>query len=173
MERFIPDVYQKSIYAIDYNKLKNRGIKCLLFDLDNTLVPASVKKPNKRIKGLFNELKDLGFKVIIFSNSPKKRLAPFKKELEIDVISNAKKPLSGSFIKVMKKYKFQVNEIAIIGDQLLTDIWGGNRVGITTILINPVSKKDFIFTRINRGIENTIMRKLRSQDLFSKGKYYD
>lgn len=173
MERFIPDIYQKSIYTIDYNKLKNRGIKCLLFDLDNTLVPASVKVPNKKIKELFIELKEQGFTVILFSNSPKKRLAPFKDELEIDALANAKKPLSGSYLRIMRKYKFTINEIAMIGDQLLTDIWGGNRIGITTILINPVSKKDMVFTKINRALEDAIIRRLRSRELFTKGKYYD
>ena len=56
MEKYIPDVYQKSIYTIDYQKLKSSGIHCLLFDLDNTLVPASVKVPNKKIKELFDDL---------------------------------------------------------------------------------------------------------------------
>ena len=73
----------------------------------------------------------------------------------------------------MRKYKFTISEIAMIGDQLLTDIWGGNRIGITTILINPVSKKDMVFTKINRAIEDAIIRKLRSRELFTKGKYYD
>lgn len=173
MERFIPDIYQKSIYTIDYNKLKNRGIKCLLFDLDNTLVPASVKVPNKKIKELFTELKEKEFTIVLFSNSPKKRLAPFKEELEIDALASAKKPLSRSFLKVMRQYKLTVSEVAIIGDQLLTDIWGGNRVGITTILINPVSKKDMVFTKINRAFEDSIIKKLRSKELFTKGKYYD
>ena len=67
MEKYIPDVYQKSIYTIDYQKLKSSGIHCLLFDLDNTLVPASVKVPNKRIKELFEDLKEQGFQLILFS----------------------------------------------------------------------------------------------------------
>ena len=74
MEKYVPDIYQKSIYTIDYDKLKARGIKCLLYDLDNTLVPFDVKEANQKIKNLFDELKEKGFKVIIFSNSPKTRL---------------------------------------------------------------------------------------------------
>lgn len=173
MEIFIPDIYQKSIYTIDYEKLEERGIKCLLFDLDNTLVPASVKTPNKKIKELFNDLKERGFKVILFSNSPKKRLKPFRDELEVDVLASALKPFSKNFIKVMKEYHFTISEVAMIGDQLLTDILGGNRVGITTILINPVSKQDMVFTKINRRLEDYIIKKLRDKQLFTKGKYYD
>lgn len=173
MEIFIPDIYQKSIYTIDYQKLQNRGIKCLLFDLDNTLVPASIDVPNKKIKELFIELKEKGFTVILFSNSPKKRLKPFKEELEVDALASAMKPLPKSFVRIMKEYKFTVSEVAIIGDQLLTDILGGNRVGITTILINPVSKQDMVFTKLNRRVEDFIINRLRDKNLFTKGKYYD
>ena len=80
MENFYPDVYQKSIYTINYEKLKENGIKCLLFDLDNTCVPYVDKLPSKKLKNLFEDLQDLGFKIIIFSNSNKNRLEPFKKE---------------------------------------------------------------------------------------------
>lgn len=173
MERFMPDIYQKSIYTIDYQKLWNCGIRCLLFDLDNTLVPASIKVPNKKTKELFQELKEKGFTVILFSNSGKKRLKTFKEELEVDVLASAKKPMAKSYLRVMKEYHFTISEVAAIGDQLLTDIYGGNKVGITTILVNPVSKKDFIATRINRHIENFIFQSLRNKDLFMKGKYYD
>ena len=58
MEKYVPDVYQKSIYTINYNKLKSNGIKCLLFDLDNTLVPYSIKRPTDKVIELFNSLKE-------------------------------------------------------------------------------------------------------------------
>ena len=58
MEKYVPDIYQKSIYTIDYDKLKARGIKCLLYDLDNTLVPFDVKEADQKIKNLFDELKE-------------------------------------------------------------------------------------------------------------------
>lgn len=173
MENYIPDIYQKSIYTIDYQKLLNRGIKCLLFDLDNTLVPASIKIPNKKIKDLFNELKEKGFKIILFSNSPKKRLKIFKDELEVDCCASAFKPFSRKFLAILKAYNYNVSEVAIIGDQLLTDILGGNKVGITTILINPVSAKDAFVTKLMRHYEKRIIRKLRSNNLFTRGKYYD
>ena len=73
MEEYIPDIYQKSIYTINYEKLIDRGIKCLLFDLDNTIAPIGVKEPTKKVKELFDDLKKMGFKIIIFSNSGSKR----------------------------------------------------------------------------------------------------
>ena len=173
MEVYVPDMYQKSIYTIDYQKLYNRGIKCLLFDLDNTIVPIKMKTPSKKIKNLYNDLKEKGFKIIIFSNSGKSRLKPFKDELEVDCSASSMKPFKKKFLKVLDEYGYQINEVAIIGDQLLTDIFGGNKIGITTILVNPVGKKDLFFTKINRCIEKSIMKKLRKKDLFVKGRYYE
>ena len=173
MEKYIPDIYQKSIYTIDYSKLWLRGIKCLLFDLDNTLVPPMMNKPTKKNKELFTELLDLGFKIIIFSNSPKKRVKPFKDELGVDACASATKPFKGKFLKILNEYGYNVNDVAIIGDQLLTDVLGGNKIGITTVLINPISKTDIHFTKINRFIERLILKKLRDNNLFTKGRYYD
>lgn len=172
MENFVPDIYKESIYTIDYKKLKQSGIKCLLFDLDNTLVSYRDKLPTKKVKDLFTKLKKMGFKVIIFSNSGSKRLKPFKEQLDVDVCSKCFKPSPNKFLYVINEYKLEVSQIAIIGDQFYTDIIGGNRVGITTILINPASKTDMILTYIQRFREKKLIKKLSKADLFYKGKYY-
>lgn len=172
MEKYVPDVYKESIYDINYKKLKEHGIKCLLFDLDNTIVPFNEKILKAETKELFYQLKQLGFKLIIFSNSPKMRVKAFAKELNVDIYSGARKPSVKGFNKIMSTYKFNENEIAIIGDQILTDVVGGNRVGIITVLINPIGK-DPIWTKINRIREKKIMQKLRDNNLFQKGKYYE
>lgn len=173
MEIYVPDMYQKSIYSIDYKKLLSRGIKCLLFDLDNTIVPVKMKEPNQKAKDLFNELKEMGFKVIIFSNSPKNRLKPFKEELKVDCSASTRKPKSKKFLQVLDIYGFAVSEVAIIGDEIMTDVLGGNRIGITTILVNPISKQDLFSAKFRRIYEKHIMKKLRNKDLFSKGRYYE
>lgn len=173
MEKYVPDIYQKSIFTIDYDKLKLRGIKCLLFDLDNTIVPFSVKQADEKVKNLFHDLKEKEFKVIIFSNSPKIRLQPFKDYLEVDCCANARKPFKKNFVNVLNEYKYNENEVAIIGDQLLTDIIGGNNVGITTVLINPISKKDPIWTKPARFRERKIMNKLKDHNLFFQGRFYE
>lgn len=173
MDKFLPDIYQKSIYTINYAKLKERGIKCILFDLDNTLSPVGVKEPSQKLIDLINELKDMEFKIIIFSNSHKKRIRPFKDGLMIDAAHSCMKPLKKKFVKVMQIYGYNESEMAIVGDQLLTDILGGNKVNITTILINPISKKDGLFTIFNRIIEKKIFKKLKRDNLFEKGIYYE
>ena len=173
MEKYIPDIYQKSIYTINYDTLYNRGIRCLLIDLDNTIVPITMKKPNKKVKELFDDLKTKGFKVIIFSNSPKTRVKPFKDELDVDWCARALKPFKFKYNKILEEYKLNVATVACIGDQLLTDIKGGNNIGVTTILVNPIGTKEKFMTRINRYFERKILKKLRDNDLFTKGKYYE
>lgn len=173
MEKYIPDIYQKSIYTVNYSKLLSRGIRCLLFDLDNTIIAKGDNKLPQKAKDLFINLKQKGFKVIIFSNSPKSKVKKFQKFFDIDCYHSVKKPLSNNFIKLLQDYKFDINEVAIIGDQIMTDILGGNKVGITTILVNPISEKDIIFTKFNRIVENRIMEKLKNKNLFYKGRYYD
>lgn len=173
IEKFVPDIYAQSIFTIDYDKLKERNIKCILYDLDNTIAPMSVSQPDKKTKDLFIRIEDKGFKVIIVSNSGKSRVEPFKEGLNIDAAHSAKKPLKNKFKKVMEIYNFKDTEIAIVGDQLLTDVFGGNRMGFTTILVNQISQSDFIFTRINRGIENKLMNNMSKKGIFKKGEYYD
>lgn len=173
MNYFYPDMYSKSIYTIDYNKLLDRGIKCLLFDLDNTCIPYVDKEPTKELKEHFDKLKDMGFKVIIFSNSPKERLEPFKKYLNVDCCAKAGKPRKNSFFKVLKMYNLSLSEIAVIGDQLVTDIYGGNRVGITTILVNPISDIDMPLTKVHRFIEKRKIKKMTKEGIFKIGEYYD
>lgn len=172
MERYLPDVYQETIYDINYKNLKEHGIKCLLFDLDNTIVPFNQKILKAEVKELFYQLKQLGFKIIIYSNSPKLRVNQFGKQLNVDIYSGARKPSIKGFNRILKKYKFTENEVAIIGDQVCTDVLGGNRVGITTVLVTPIGKDPF-WTKINRIREKNIMQKLRDNNLFTKGKYYE
>lgn len=174
MDKFVPDMYQKSLATINYQKLKKSGIKCLIIDLDNTIAPVTVLEPDKKIKDLFADIKDMGFKVIIMSNGNKSRVAPFKEGLNVDASASSKKPLKGKYKKIMKIYGFKDTEIACIGDQLVTDIFGANRMDMTSILVNPVSKNDLFLTRlINRSIEKRIIKKLEKKGLFEVGKYYE
>ena len=173
IEKVIPDIYQKSIYYINYDKLYKKGIRCILFDLDNTITPSHIKKPTKRLKKLFDELRDKGFKVIIMSNAPKHRIEPFKTYLNVDACAFSLKPRKDKYVRIMEKFKYKHTEVAAVGDQLLTDIYGANKLDITSILVNPLTDHDFSVTFINRIIEKFIYDRLDKKDLFMKGKYYE
>ena len=173
MEQFRPDMYKKSIYEIDYEKLKKHGIKCILFDLDNTLAPISEEEPDKKLLDFFLYLEDLGIKAIILSNAPKKRVLPFKEKCNVDSAFKAHKPSKKKYQKILATYHFKDTEIACVGDQLITDIYGANRMGFTSILVNPISKKDYFLTKINRFLEKFIYQYFTSHGLFKKGEYYE
>ncbi len=172
LDLFVPDVYAQSIYTINYKKLKKNGIKCLLFDLDNTIAPYKVSEPDQKVKELIARL-EADFKVIIVSNSGKNRLRPFKEKLNVDVAFSSKKPLKGKYKKILELYKFKIDEVACIGDQLLTDILGANRMGFTSILVNRVAKYEMFPTKVNRFIEKKILKRLAKKNILVSGVYYD
>lgn len=173
IEIFRPDIYSKSIFDVNYKKLKEKGIKCILLDLDNTIAPVNIEKPDNKMKKFLYELKEKGFHLIIMSNSQKKRVEPFKNELELDSAAFSMKPRKAKYMKILKTFGYKPEEVAAIGDQLLTDVLGANRMQITSILVNPMSKKDGISTNLNRIIERMIIKRLEKKELFERGKYYD
>ena len=142
---FKPKIYQKNIFEINYKELKNEGIKCLIFDLDNTLGLISHKSCPDEAKELINKLKK-DFTVIISSNNTRKRLKPYLEELGIDGVAWSMKPSIKSLIQIKAKYKLKKKEMCIIGDQIVTDVLAGNRYHIKTILVDPLGEKDLRIT---------------------------
>ncbi len=172
MDIFIPDMYVQSIYTINYKKLKKIGIKCLLFDLNNTLVSYECDYPDKKLQEFIYNL-ERDFKVIIVSNSNKNRVRPFKEKLNVDSSFSSKKPMKTKFKKIMNLYNFKDTEIAMIGDEILTDIWGGNKMGFTTILVNGISEIEPIHMQIIRKVEKRIIKNLNKKGILFKGEYYE
>ncbi len=172
-DKFVPDIYAKSIYTIDYKSLKKSKVKCLIFDLNNTIAPLTLKKPNKKLIDLFEELKDMKFKIYIVSNSTKKRVEPFKDILCVDSSYLSMKPSLRKYKKIFEINKFKDNEIACIGDELMTDIWAANRMNFVSILVNPIGTKEYVSTKFGRLFENFIINKLTNKKLFRRGKYYE
>lgn len=171
MKKYVPAIYQKTIFDINYKKLHKNGIKCLLFDLDNTLVAAHSYEPDKKVINLLKKL-NKEFKVIIISNSSRKRLEKINSLFNVSYYSFSLKPLKRNFKKVIKDYQFTKEEIVLIGDQFITDILGGYRMGIKTILVDPLSN-DLPCTKLNRFLEGEIINRLGKKNLFFKGKYYE
>ena len=172
-DKFVTDKYFKSIYDINYESLKKSGIKCLVFDQKNTLEPENVKNPSIRLKDLFEDLRGMGFQLVILSNNLKKEVIPFKEQLCVDASYFSCKPLKRKYKKVLSIYELKPSEVACIGDQMLFDVWGANRMGLTSILVNPISLEEIAFNRIGRKLENFIMNQLTKKDLFKKGRYYE
>ncbi len=173
MKNYNPKMYRKTIYDINYNNLKEKKIKCLLFDLDNTLLKVHKEIPKKDVCDLMKKLKNDFTVYIVSNNSSKKRLSIAAEKLGISYVRFAMKPFSRGFKKVQKEGKFKKEEMCLIGDQLMTDVLGGNRYGIFTILIDPLSKDELKVTGINRFLEKRKLKKLAKDNLFKRGEYYE
>ncbi len=153
-KKFVPKYHFKSIYDIDYKALKDKGIKYIMFDLDNTLIPYHETLPTEDLIKLKEELiKD--FKIIIVSNSKKNRVSNFADALGVKYIKFAKKPLKKGFILALHELEVtSKKEVLFVGDQLLTDIYGANRMKLNSVLVDPVNRETEAFiTKFNRKIE--------------------
>ncbi|MBQ8471963.1 MAG: HAD-IIIA family hydrolase [Bacilli bacterium] len=167
MKLFIPKMYQKDIFSINYQKLKNK-YKLIIFDLDNTI--GSIKEDicNKETTDFLNNLTEY-FIVIVASNSYKERVLNFTKNLKCDVFYLSLKPTLHVLRKIKKKYQIPYKDMVIIGDQIMTDIFVGNRKKLLTILVDPIRNIDFKITSINRYLEKIINKKNK----IVKGEYYE
>lgn len=158
---FYPNEYYKTFSDIDIDHLKRIGIKGIIVDIDNTLIPWSNKVPDENTYLWINKLRSEGFKVCLISNNTKSRVQEFNKDLNCPVVWSAKKPLKTAYIKASKYLDCPVKNIAVVGDQIFTDVFGGNRMGMYTILVDPLSEKEFFWTKLIRKIEKKLRDKLR------------
>jgi len=160
---FLPKMYVKDIFKIDPFDLKEKGIKGIITDLDNTLVAWDVALATDEVKQWFYDMENAEIDVMIISNNNDERVGSFSKPLKKPYIHSAKKPLKRSFLRAAKKMNLQPEEIAVVGDQLLTDVLGGNRGGFFTILVVPIVETDAPITKFNRLIERRILNHFRKK----------
>lgn len=153
-----PKVYVNSVYNIDLKKLKKtKKIRGIIVDLDNTLIAWGRKEIDSKINDWVKEAKRLEFKLCIVSNANSKRVAEFAKIFNIPYHSKYFKPFSIAFnngLNILDTKKF---ETVVIGDQIFTDIWGGNISKLLTILVVPIAKKDSIGTFLHRSLEKILI----------------
>ena len=167
------DMYQKDLFSINYKKLKEMGIKVLVFDLDNTIIEKKKNVVDDKVKELFKRLKK-DFKVIIISNTwNRKKIEYVSKKLDIEYIMNARKPFKYGYNKAKGLSNTSVRNICMIGDQLLTDILGAKKMGYYCCLVDPIHQSELILTKFNRLIEYFIFKRLNKKYNIRRGNYYD
>lgn len=158
IENFFPNQYLKSIYQLNIEQLKEQGIKGIIFDIDNTLVPYDQVEPNERIIDFFETIRKQGIKITLVSNNTEKRVIKFNEKLKVFAVPSSKKPSRRGLQKAMQLMQCTPEQTIIVGDQIFTDIYAGNRAGVHTVLVIPVSEKDEWKTKIKRGIEKKVIR---------------
>ena len=158
---FYPDAYLNKVQEITIQFLLEKKIKALILDVDNTLIDY-YKYLSEDIVKWANELQGQGIKLYILSNTNKKeKVEMVANKLEIPYKLFAKKPSKKGFKKIQEELKLESENIGVVGDQIFTDVIGGNRSNMFTILVNPVTKKDYFYTAWKRPIENVIKQRLK------------
>lgn len=161
-----PDLYLDSVKNINATLLKKNKILGLILDVDNTLIDYD-KNLIEGAEKWCEDLKNEGIKCIILSNTSKeKKAAEVAEKLDIDYINFAKKPFKGGFKKALEKLELKPEQVAVVGDQLFTDVIGARRMKMFSILVKQVDKKDLWYTAWKRPLE----RKLIKKYLDKKGK---
>lgn len=158
IKKLYPTTYIKSIYEMDIEQLKQEGIKGIIFDIDNTLVPYDEIEPNEQIITFFEMLVSKGFKITLVSNNTEDRVIKFNEKLRVFALHESRKPLTKNFLKAITLMNCQRHEAIIVGDQIFTDVYGGNKAGIRTILVEPVSDRDEWKTKVKRGLEKKVLK---------------
>lgn len=164
LEYFKPTWMVESIYSITVEQLREKGIKAVLIDLDNTLIAWNQPEATKESIHWIKEIKEAGMPVLILSNNSNDRIKKVAKILEVDYIPRSMKPTLRAFKLAEKKLNLSADEMVMIGDQLMTDILGANRYQLKSILVRPILASDAWNTKLNRFIEMKIMRALVKSD---------
>jgi len=144
MRNFVPDYVFDTIYQITPLFLREHGIQGVLIDLDGTLASRKAPLPPDGLDDFLRELQGNGLKIIIFSNNREKRVERFCQTLHIPFISRAGKPFLRGFRLAIKKLNLPPQALAIVGDQIFTDVLGGNRIGALTCCVRPIDWHDFL-----------------------------
>lgn len=172
MKKLYPNIYLKKVEDITIETLIKNKIKLLILDVDNTLIDY-YKNLSENIINWAKEMKGQGIKLYILSNTNnEEKVKTVAKKLDIEYKHFAMKPLKRGFKYVQKETNIKPENIAVVGDQIFTDVLGGNRSKMFTILVDPIDdKKDYWYTAWKRPIENKIKNKYKTKEEKNKNVY--
>ncbi len=164
---FFPTHAYETVDQIDFAALRLSGVKLLLIDLDNTLADYETLVPPRTQIDFFKALSAQGFQIIIVSNNGENRVRDYCDALDLPYIARAKKPFSTGFRKALNLIDapVKVEEVCMIGDQLLTDVLGASRLAMKSVLVEPLRKKtERWYTRLNRNMERSVLKRMKRHD---------
>ncbi len=153
-----PRYYCNNVREVTYEFLQKNNIKGIILDVDNTLVDFYRRFEEGTVEWVKN-LKERGIKFCIVSNTNKvDKVVYVANTLDVPYFYFSKKPLKSGFLKAKKEMGLEPQNIAAIGDQIMTDVVGSNRCKMFSILVKPIAEKDIFITKIKRPIENFIIK---------------
>ena len=153
-----PSEMVSSVVDIDLDELSRRGIRGILLDFDNTLLPWSGTKVSVEVRRWVRRAQARGFRLCIVSNAPNKRLAQQANNLRIPFISKAFKPTGKGIGRALELLGLNCSETTMVGDQMFTDVLAGNRMGLFTVLVHPVYEREQWWMKYVRDLERALQR---------------
>lgn len=159
MSIFYPTVKLRRISDITTKMLKSLGVSALILDVDNTLTTHNNPVPDKDVLLWLETMRKAGIKLVIASNNRPKRVRPFANGLSLDYAANAMKPLPVGFLRTASRLKLPARQIGVVGDQIFTDVLGGNLFRAKTFLVEPMHPENGPFFKLKRKLEIYILRR--------------
>lgn len=156
LERFFPREWIDSTYQIPWEAWYESGIRGVIFDIDNTLVPHGAPA-DQRALALFEKLHGMGMKTCLLSNNKEPRVASFAAQVSSPYIYKAGKPSVKNYRKAMDWMETTARDTLFVGDQLFTDVYGANRAGIYGILVKPINPREEIQIVLKRYLEAVVL----------------
>lgn len=157
LQRFYPDYYYNSTYEIDFQYYYNMGIRGIIFDIDNTLVPHGADADERAI-ALFKRLRETGFSTCLLSNNKEPRVMRFNEIIQSEYIFKAGKPGRKGYQRAMECMGTTIEQTMFVGDQLFTDVWGAKMAGMTCVLVCPIHPQEEIQIVLKRYLERIVLR---------------
>lgn len=154
-----PNLEVEHLFDIPLTLLQEKNIQGFIFDLDNTIIAWDSNEMQAEITKWLKALMQQGFKIYIVSNSMTGRVKNIAEKLALPYTARAVKPMNYGFRQALKELNLDSAHVAVVGDQVFTDVLGGNRIGAFTILVKPLGKKEFFTTQITRAFERLIINR--------------
>lgn len=167
LEKLMPNQYVESVFSITVDRLHKQNIRAIITDLDNTLVEWDRVEATPEVMAWIEQMRKSGIQVTILSNNRRERVERFCQPLGVQYIWGAKKPTRNAFLRAVKEMNVSIEETVVVGDQLFTDVLGGNLLGFHTILVVPVVNTDGFFTRFNRMMERVALDMMRRKGMIT------
>lgn len=160
----MPQFLLPDVFALTDGFLQENGIRGIIFDIDNTLVGFRTAEPTPEVLALFERLEAQGIRYAIVSNNNRERVQTFAKGLGVPAYHRACKPLGFALGRVRREFGLSAKEMALVGDQIYTDMLGGNCAGMITVLVEPIDQKETVFFKLKRKLELPVIRRKRRKD---------
>lgn len=154
----MPRYLLKDVYDLTDAFLEDRQVQGIIFDVDNTLVGFRVPVPTEELLALLAHLKERGIKMAIASNNSRGRVSRFAEGLDLPAYHRCMKPLGFRLQKIRRDFGIPAKNILLVGDQIYTDMLGGNCAGMQTALVEPIDTKETVLFKIKRALEIPVIK---------------